>query len=265
MCEKVDEEDAVAPGRAGLDRARPADAPGRRRHPALRQRRRHRADRRARRPPRSSSATATSPCTRRRPAARGGSPSSTSRPVPRPATSCAWSPTCATPSSAARSRCSTSRSSSTVDGRAGRRRVAGPLGAPRARPDQPGDVRPAGRGERPDRRRSACSCSTRPAASWPSGTTCSATPRRRGPTSTSRRCSSTTTCPARSPRRCERHGLDAVADLDRDHRVGPDEGPGVGPRGARSSCATSASSWRSTTSAPATRRWPTCGTCRSTA
>ena len=42
-----------------------------------------------------------------------------------------------------------------------------------ARADQPGHLRAAGRGERPDRRRSACSCSTRPAASSPSGTTCS--------------------------------------------------------------------------------------------
>ena len=62
-----------------------------------------------------------------------------------------------------------------------------------------------------------------------------------------------------------RHELDAVADLDRDHRVGPDEGPGVGARGPRTAARRSASSWRSTTSAPATRRWPTCGTCRSTA
>ena len=57
------------------------------------------------------SATATSRCTRPRPAARGGSPSSTSRPAPRPATSCAWSPSSATRSSAARSPSTTSRSS----------------------------------------------------------------------------------------------------------------------------------------------------------
>ena len=62
----------------------------------------------------------------------------------------------------------------------------------------------------------------------------------------------------------ERHGLDASRISDRDHRVGPDEGPELRARSC-SSCATSASSSRSTTSAPGTRRWPTSGTCRWTA
>ena len=49
VCENVDEDAAVRARRARLGGARPPDAPGRRRRPALRQRRRHRADRRARR------------------------------------------------------------------------------------------------------------------------------------------------------------------------------------------------------------------------
>jgi diguanylate cyclase (GGDEF)-like protein/PAS domain S-box-containing protein len=66
--------------------------------------------------PTSSSATATSRCTRPRPAGRGGSPSSTSRPVPRPGTSSGSSPSCATRSSAGTSRSPTSRSSTPPTG-----------------------------------------------------------------------------------------------------------------------------------------------------
>ena len=51
VCEQVDEEDAVALAGRVSDRARPADAPGRGRHPPVRQRRRHGADHRSTRPP----------------------------------------------------------------------------------------------------------------------------------------------------------------------------------------------------------------------
>ena len=231
----------------------------------VRQRRRHRADRRARRGRGARSATATSPCTRRRPAARGGSPSSTSRPVPRRATSCGWSPTCATPSSSREITLYYQPIFSTATGHAvAVESLARWQHAERGR-DQPGDLRAAGRGERPDRRARSARARRDLPPGGRVGPACSgdAAPPRANVNVSALQLDDNLPVPGR--RRPGPAQAGAVADLDRDHRVGPDEGPGVGPRGARSSCATWVSSWPSTTSAPATRRWPTCATCRWTA
>ena len=63
-----------------------------------------------------------------------------------------------------------------------RRRVAGPVAAPRARRDQPGDLRAAGRGERPDRLARSARAGRDLPPGGRVGQPARATPRRRGRT-----------------------------------------------------------------------------------
>ena len=154
VCENVGEDDAVALAERVSVAAGPADAPGRGRHPPARQRRRHRPDRRARR-------------------GRGPDPGLRHRDVPGEGR---WQGAdhragpagpCRGPGQAAPGRRAPRRHRPPRDHPAlpadlrhqrpcrGRGRVAGPLAARRARRDQPGDLRAAGRGERSDRRTGA--------------------------------------------------------------------------------------------------------------
>ena len=101
----------------------------------------------------------------------------------------------------------------------------------RARPDQPGHVRPPGGGERPDRR-------PRPAGARrdlpPAGRVGPpARPRRAAARQRQRLGAAARRQPGRSGGgRARAAPARPLADLRRDHRVGPDEGPGVGPRRA---------------------------------
>ena len=149
-------------------------------------------------------------------------------------------------------------------GRDGRRRGADPLGAPRARPAQPGQVPPGRRGERPDRAggRLGGRRGVPPAARL-------GPPQRRA----------VELQPRREPERARAHASGRGADgaergaalgarpaspHHRGHREHRDGGPRLRlPRAARAA-ATPACGSRSTTSAPATPRSTTCARCRRT-
>ena len=123
-------------------------------------------------------------------------------------------------------------------------------------------VHPAARRDEADRRSRPLGARTRPAAKprsggCPSATcTCRSTSRPANSTTTS---SSTISAPHSRPSDLDASGPRDRDHRDRDHARRGDDGPP-----ARASSRRSASASRSTTSAPATRRWPTSGSSRST-
>ena len=162
--------------------------------------------------------------------------------------------------------CTTSRSFDLATERDRRRRGAAALGAPRARPAAARRVPRRRRGDRPDRADRRVGARTRRAGrSRRLADALRSAPGSSRWRSTSRR--------ARSPTRAsssEFAEIIASTDVDpalldaRDHREHPDGRRGAVERDARPAQGARACAWRSTTSAPGTRRSPTCSASRST-
>ena len=215
---------------------------------------------------RSSSATATSRCTRPRPAARAGSPCSTrqARAEARDKLRLV---------AELRDAIERREHHAAVPADLRHRRPARrprwrrwPGGSTRARADQPDGLRAAGRGERPHRRPLGLLVldeTCRQLAEWDRLTG----PRRAAPGQRQRLGAAAGRQPARPGRwpPCERHGLHPRGISIEITESALMKDPDVGADGAAAAARPRRASWPSTTSAPATPRWPTCGTCRSTA
>ena len=164
-----------------------------------------------------------------------------------------WSASCAGHRARASWCCTTSRWSTLRSGAPGRLRGAGALAAPAARTADARRLHPCGRGDRADPRPRRLGAGRRLRAARRAG---SATGWRRAAwRSTCRRCSSTTSgCRSRLADALRAHGLrPGELELElTESALMTDTDASQARSLAR--CARSACSWRSTTSAPATRR-----------